>query len=407
MSHNVARHSYCSTALLHLSHGIAASQWICRAPARDAGKAKSYQSVHDMKKIIQVAAAALALASAVHAQQASFGGAQPTCESAQPLALGVTQVASLLSFPAWTVPGPCGGPPWQPDIHHATFHRFTAPQAGQYVFGAASVDGSWHPSIALLSDCGPGGEGYFGQGGTVPVPEGEACASSRGGHVVSRAMLAGEEVVVVVGSGDINSAGVADVFAVRTGATLMADAQALELGSNSYWVPAWLPPVPFAGTCGFWDGSIIANASRFTFQPAKTGIYRISFCGSRRRHVAVSPAETFPVGQTAYGLGGCPWSDVSGDGGRITMTLEAGTRYYIAAGDSWFLDACSSRNVTVELIPSCPTDLDGDGVVGGSDLGLILAAWGTDGADVTGDGITDGLDLGVLLATWGICGSSG
>ena len=43
MCHNVARHSYCSTALLHLSHGIAASQWICRAPARDAGKASSYQ----------------------------------------------------------------------------------------------------------------------------------------------------------------------------------------------------------------------------------------------------------------------------------------------------------------------------------------------------------------------------
>ena len=42
MCHNVARHSYCSTALLHLSHGIAASQWICRASARDAGKANSY-----------------------------------------------------------------------------------------------------------------------------------------------------------------------------------------------------------------------------------------------------------------------------------------------------------------------------------------------------------------------------
>ena len=37
-------HSYCSTELLHLSHRIAASYWICRAPARNAGKAKSYQS---------------------------------------------------------------------------------------------------------------------------------------------------------------------------------------------------------------------------------------------------------------------------------------------------------------------------------------------------------------------------
>ena len=34
MCHNVARHSYCSTALLDLSHGTAASQWICRARAR-------------------------------------------------------------------------------------------------------------------------------------------------------------------------------------------------------------------------------------------------------------------------------------------------------------------------------------------------------------------------------------
>ncbi len=43
MSYNVARHLHCSTALLHISHGITASQWICRAPARDTGKAKSYQ----------------------------------------------------------------------------------------------------------------------------------------------------------------------------------------------------------------------------------------------------------------------------------------------------------------------------------------------------------------------------
>ena len=31
------------TAVLHETHETAASQWICRAPARDVGKAKSYQ----------------------------------------------------------------------------------------------------------------------------------------------------------------------------------------------------------------------------------------------------------------------------------------------------------------------------------------------------------------------------
>jgi hypothetical protein len=32
-----------STEVLHSTHGSAASQWICRAPARNVGKSKSYQ----------------------------------------------------------------------------------------------------------------------------------------------------------------------------------------------------------------------------------------------------------------------------------------------------------------------------------------------------------------------------
>jgi hypothetical protein len=51
----------------------------------------------------------------------------------------------------------------------------------------------------------------------------------------------------------------------------------------------------------------------------------------------------------------------------------------------------------------CPADLNGDGVVGGADLGALLAAWGTNGGDIDGNGDTDGADLGVLLAGWGNC----
>jgi len=56
-------------------------------------------------------------------------------------------------------------------------------------------------------------------------------------------------------------------------------------------------------------------------------------------------------------------------------------------------------------------DLDGDGVVGSSDLGILLAAWGTPGtrsgvrgvggADLDGDGVVGSSDLGILLAAWG------
>jgi hypothetical protein len=54
--------------------------------------------------------------------------------------------------------------------------------------------------------------------------------------------------------------------------------------------------------------------------------------------------------------------------------------------------------------PPCPADLDGNGVVDGGDLGLLLGQWGTAGsADFDQTGIVDGADLGVLLGAWGPC----
>ena len=48
-----------------------------------------------------------------------------------------------------------------------------------------------------------------------------------------------------------------------------------------------------------------------------------------------------------------------------------------------------------------PGDLNGDGVVNGADLGLLLAQWGGPGsADFSGDGVVNGGDLGLLLSYW-------
>lgn len=63
--------------------------------------------------------------------------------------------------------------------------------------------------------------------------------------------------------------------------------------------------------------------------------------------------------------------------------------------------------VTVECPPETnPADLNGDGLVDGADLGLLLSAWGRciDDpcvGDVNGDGFVDGADLGLLLSAWG------
>ncbi len=55
--------------------------------------------------------------------------------------------------------------------------------------------------------------------------------------------------------------------------------------------------------------------------------------------------------------------------------------------------------------PMCAfADLDCDGFVNGADLGILLAAWGSDDddADLDGDGIVTGGDLGLLLAAWSV-----
>ncbi|MDA1007492.1 MAG: VCBS repeat-containing protein [Planctomycetota bacterium] len=51
--------------------------------------------------------------------------------------------------------------------------------------------------------------------------------------------------------------------------------------------------------------------------------------------------------------------------------------------------------------PPCPTDINGDGITDGADMGALLAGWGTAQGDITGDGITDGSDLAGLLSVFG------
>jgi hypothetical protein len=63
-----------------------------------------------------------------------------------------------------------------------------------------------------------------------------------------------------------------------------------------------------------------------------------------------------------------------------------------------------SVELTSSEQPSSPEDFNGDGVVDGSDLGLLFAAWGECKGcpeDLNGDGQVDGSDLGLLFAAWG------
>ena len=64
-----------------------------------------------------------------------------------------------------------------------------------------------------------------------------------------------------------------------------------------------------------------------------------------------------------------------------------------------------TRHPTITVVYTLPSatpgDLDGDGKINGTDLGLLLAGWGGSGpADLNRDGVADGADIGMLLSNW-------
>jgi hypothetical protein len=61
----------------------------------------------------------------------------------------------------------------------------------------------------------------------------------------------------------------------------------------------------------------------------------------------------------------------------------------------------SMDSATIQLSPSNPADLDGNGLVNGADLAILLSNWNGSGfGDLNGDGVVNGADLAGLLGHW-------
>ncbi|MFG0251464.1 MAG: Ig domain-containing protein, partial [Phycisphaerales bacterium JB038] len=83
-------------------------------------------------------------------------------------------------------------------------------------------------------------------------------------------------------------------------------------------------------------------------------------------------------------------SGTSAQHGEYLFRLAV-TDDYNRTGTRWF-----------SIVVGLPGDLDDDGDVDQSDLGVLLASYGLDaGGDCDGDGDTDQSDLGILLAHYG------
>jgi hypothetical protein len=169
------------------------------------------------------------------------------------------------------------------------------------------------------------------------------------------------------------------------------------------------PNLDLSGFCSFPFGAPTLGDARYvSFTPSKTGLHVIGNCGDAGSTVDARlavleqcgvPASTVACDDDGCSGGGAPYT------ARIEVLLEAGKTYFVAVGR---FDASAVGPFNIEISepagPPCPADLNGDGAVTGSDLGLLLGNWGFSGTgDLNGDGTVSGSDLGLLLGGWGAC----
>ena len=324
-----------------------------------------------------------------------LGSAQLSCETAVPVSLGVTEVATLPTFGDFVLPGPSCVTDGTL-AYHATYLKFIAPSDGWYMAYAIPVGAPlWRTRLAAVPDCsGAGPADYdFWSPGAYVSDTGDQCGNMR---QIGRAlfhMQAGQSRILAVGGMQTGESGHANVKISYLGTTQMSGAQELVLGTNAYTVAPMGQSVRInSDAC--WQ---VGNTSRFRFTPLVAGTYRVSFCDNNSQGSAY--VSTDPDMQSSTQSNG--WCN----GPQFLVTMKAGVTHYFAAGTNFqnSPQGCATKNAFVEYVRPCPGDINQDSVTDGADLGILLASWNTPAGDITGDGDTDGLDLGILLATWGAC----
>lgn len=111
----------------------------------------------------------------------------------------------------------------------------------------------------------------------------------------------------------------------------------------------------------------------------------------------MSAPNVLAISETSPGIGD---EDLQRWGDYFDCTVDpVNDRTFWMTGEIETLDGWQTQIIAFEV--GVPADLNGDGVVDGADLGLLLADFGGPGAgDLNGDGIVNGADLGLMLVEW-------
>ena len=111
------------------------------------------------------------------------------------------------------------------------------------------------------------------------------------------------------------------------------------------------------------------------------------------RRIDITPAvQRWADGSPNYGIAILPEIIWGNDEGIAIWTREASNPLMHPTLEVWYESEPGSN----------PADLNGDGLVNGADLALVLTAWSSGGgaADINNDGIVNGADLALVLMAW-------
>ena len=114
-----------------------------------------------------------------------------------------------------------------------------------------------------------------------------------------------------------------------------------------------------------------------------------------------TPWETIviPISESAWGVSAGTWDDILSNVTEVKIITELVSNTKAPEDKNGF-DNIVLAGPDVSVLG----DMNGDGVVDGADLGLLLGTWGdcerVCEGDLNDDGVVDGADLGLLLGNW-------
>jgi hypothetical protein len=257
-------------------------------------------------------------------------------------------------------------------IHARTLAALAGAVIASVAFGGSAVDARWIPLEIDLTEC-PSLDGYRSADlylGFDADPGNPAITSDPGTGLAIK------------------------------GGTFYQDST----GSNSPRPEGWFKVFP----CARWDSYLTVGGTVPFFSPAYPEPDPADWGTELVAEWLASPGETPEVVVDPATFGDNRFyvrvGRFTGTPGTTAISGELGVVYFP------FPDMPTVPVTDSVIVPNCApcwasADLDGDGVVGASDLAQLIGAWGACGSpcpeDLDGDGVVGASDLAQLIGAWG------